>query len=92
MPPATRLGPSGAIRFFERTLWKASPTPIRIAMPDDIFLNETAYTVWQTVKEQGPIELGEVARFRYRSSSGFGRGDGSNHGGFFEVFNTSNTN
>lgn len=31
-------------------------------MPDEILLNETAYSVWETVKEQGPIELGEVAR------------------------------
>jgi phenylalanyl-tRNA synthetase alpha chain len=31
-------------------------------MPDDILLNESAYAVWQTVKERGPIELGEVVR------------------------------
>jgi len=31
-------------------------------MPDEIVLNEAAYTVWDTVKDQGPIELGEVAR------------------------------
>jgi phenylalanyl-tRNA synthetase alpha chain len=31
-------------------------------MPDEILLNEAAYAVWQTVKERGPIELGEVAR------------------------------
>ncbi|MCI0332049.1 MAG: phenylalanine--tRNA ligase subunit alpha [Planctomycetes bacterium] len=31
-------------------------------MPDEILLNEAAYTVWQTVKERGPIELGEVVR------------------------------
>jgi phenylalanyl-tRNA synthetase alpha chain len=31
-------------------------------MSDEIFLNEAAYAVWETVKEQGPIELGEVAR------------------------------
>jgi phenylalanyl-tRNA synthetase alpha chain len=29
-------------------------------MPDEILLNEAAYAVWQTVKERGPIELGEV--------------------------------
>ena len=38
------------------------PTPFHANMPDEILLNETAYVVWQTVKEQGPIELGEVAR------------------------------
>jgi len=31
-------------------------------MPDEILLNEAAYAVWQTVKERGPIELGEVAK------------------------------
>jgi phenylalanyl-tRNA synthetase alpha chain len=31
-------------------------------MADEILLNEAAYAVWQTVKEQGPIELGEVAK------------------------------
>lgn len=31
-------------------------------MADEILLNEAAYAVWQTVKERGPIELGEVAR------------------------------
>jgi phenylalanyl-tRNA synthetase alpha chain len=31
-------------------------------MPDEILLNEAAYAVWQTVKERGPIELGEVVR------------------------------
>jgi phenylalanyl-tRNA synthetase alpha chain len=30
-------------------------------MADEILLNEAAYAVWQTVKERGPIELGEVA-------------------------------
>jgi phenylalanyl-tRNA synthetase alpha chain len=30
-------------------------------MPDEIFLNEAAYAVWQTVKDRGPIELEEVA-------------------------------
>ena len=29
-------------------------------MADEILLNEAAYAVWQTVKERGPIELGEV--------------------------------
>src|SRR3954470_665886 len=32
------------------------------AMPDEILLNEAAYAVWQTVKERGPIELGEVVK------------------------------
>ena len=31
-------------------------------MPDEILLNEAAYAVWQTVKEKGPIELGEVVK------------------------------
>src|SRR4051812_34594968 len=31
-------------------------------MPDEILLNEAAYAVWQTVKDQGPIELGEVVK------------------------------
>jgi phenylalanyl-tRNA synthetase alpha chain len=31
-------------------------------MPDEILLNEAAYAIWQTVKDQGPIELGEVAK------------------------------
>ena len=31
-------------------------------MPDEILLNEAAYAVWQTVKERGPIELGEVVK------------------------------
>lgn len=31
-------------------------------MSDEILLNEAAYAVWQTVKERGPIEIGEVAR------------------------------
>ncbi len=31
-------------------------------MPDEILLNEAAYAVWQTVKEHGPIELGEVVK------------------------------
>jgi phenylalanyl-tRNA synthetase alpha chain len=31
-------------------------------MPDEILLNEAAYAVWQTVKDRGPIELGEVVR------------------------------
>ncbi len=31
-------------------------------MPDEILLNEAALAVWQTVKERGPIELGEVAK------------------------------
>ena len=31
-------------------------------MADEIQLNEAAYAVWQTVKEKGPIELGEVVK------------------------------
>jgi phenylalanyl-tRNA synthetase alpha chain len=31
-------------------------------MADEILLNEAAYAVWQTVKERGPIELGEAAK------------------------------
>lgn len=31
-------------------------------MADEILLNEAAYAVWQTVKERGQIELGEVAK------------------------------
>jgi phenylalanyl-tRNA synthetase alpha chain len=31
-------------------------------MADEILLNEAAYAVWQTVKERGPIELGDVAK------------------------------
>jgi phenylalanyl-tRNA synthetase alpha chain len=31
-------------------------------MPDEILLNEAAYDVWRTVKERGPIELGEVVK------------------------------
>jgi phenylalanyl-tRNA synthetase alpha chain len=31
-------------------------------MADEILLNEAAFAVWQTVKEKGPIELGEVAK------------------------------
>ncbi|HEX2473848.1 MAG TPA: phenylalanine--tRNA ligase subunit alpha [Lacipirellulaceae bacterium] len=33
-------------------------------MPEEILLNEAAYAVWQTVKERGPIELGEVVKLR----------------------------
>lgn len=31
-------------------------------MADEILLNEAAFAVWQTVKEKGPIELGEVVK------------------------------
>jgi phenylalanyl-tRNA synthetase alpha chain len=31
-------------------------------MSDEILLNEAAYAVWKTVKERGPIELGEVVK------------------------------
>lgn len=31
-------------------------------MSDEILLNEAAYAVWQTVRERGPIELGEVVK------------------------------
>lgn len=31
-------------------------------MSDEILLNEAVYAVWQTVKERGPIELGEVVK------------------------------
>jgi phenylalanyl-tRNA synthetase alpha chain len=31
-------------------------------MLDEILLNEAAYAVWQTVKDRGPIELGEVVQ------------------------------
>jgi phenylalanyl-tRNA synthetase alpha chain len=31
-------------------------------MPDEILLNEAAYAVWQTVKERGPMEVGEVVK------------------------------
>jgi len=31
-------------------------------MADEILLNEAAYAVWQTVRERGPIELGEVVK------------------------------
>src|SRR6476660_7957870 len=31
-------------------------------MPDEILLNEAAHAVWQTVKDHGPIELGEVVK------------------------------
>jgi phenylalanyl-tRNA synthetase alpha chain len=31
-------------------------------MPDEILLNEAAFAVWQTVKDRGPIELGEVVK------------------------------
>jgi len=31
-------------------------------MPDELLLNEAAYAVWQTVKDRGPIELGDVAK------------------------------
>ena len=31
-------------------------------MPDELLLNEAAHAVWQTVKERGPIELGQVAK------------------------------
>jgi phenylalanyl-tRNA synthetase alpha chain len=31
-------------------------------MPDEILLNETAYAVWQTVNERGPIELEQVVK------------------------------
>ena len=31
-------------------------------MPDEILLNEAAYAVWQTVKDRGPIELGDVVK------------------------------
>src|SRR4029078_7312554 len=34
----------------------------RATMPDEILLKEAAYAVWQTVKDRGPIELGEVAK------------------------------
>jgi phenylalanyl-tRNA synthetase alpha chain len=32
------------------------------AMPDELLLNEAAHAVWQTVKDRGPIELGDVAK------------------------------
>src|SRR3954470_4705293 len=31
-------------------------------MPAELLLNEAAHAVWQTVKDRGPIELGEVAK------------------------------
>jgi phenylalanyl-tRNA synthetase alpha chain len=31
-------------------------------MADEILLNEAAYAVWQTVKDHGPIEIGEIVR------------------------------
>jgi phenylalanyl-tRNA synthetase alpha chain len=31
-------------------------------MPDEILLNEPAYAVWQTVKERGPIDLGDIVK------------------------------
>ena len=31
-------------------------------MSDELLLNEAAYAVWQTVKDRGPIELGEVVK------------------------------
>jgi phenylalanyl-tRNA synthetase alpha chain len=31
-------------------------------MADEILLNEAAYAVWQTVKERGPIELGDIVK------------------------------
>jgi phenylalanyl-tRNA synthetase alpha chain len=31
-------------------------------MPDELQLSEAAYAVWQTVKDRGPIELGEVVK------------------------------
>jgi phenylalanyl-tRNA synthetase alpha chain len=31
-------------------------------MSDELLLNEAAYAVWQTVKDHGPIEIGEVVK------------------------------
>ena len=56
-PLATRLGPFGAIRA---PLARVSAHDS--IMADEILLNEAAYAVWQTVKERGPIELGEVVK------------------------------
>jgi phenylalanyl-tRNA synthetase alpha chain len=39
---------------------RVAPEAIYLAMPEEILLNEAAYAVWQTVKERGPIELGDV--------------------------------
>jgi phenylalanyl-tRNA synthetase alpha chain len=56
-------------------------------MLDEILLNEAAYTVWQTVKEQGPIELGEVARIAgIDQAQVSAAATEALHGGHFEVF------
>src|SRR5215475_10677865 len=31
-------------------------------MSDELLLNEAAYAVWKTVKDRGPIEVGEVVK------------------------------
>ena len=58
-PLATRPGPSGAIPATPR-IYRHQRT--NLIMADEILLNEAAYAVWQTVKEKGPIELGEVVK------------------------------
>jgi phenylalanyl-tRNA synthetase alpha chain len=56
-------------------------------MSDEILLNETAYAVWQTVNEQGPIELGEVARIAgIDQAQVSAAATDAIQGGFFEVF------
>ena len=57
-PPATRLGPFGAVD--DAPVVFIIPLADCKAMADEILLNEAAFAVWQTVKERGPIELGEV--------------------------------
>jgi phenylalanyl-tRNA synthetase alpha chain len=59
----------------------------RTTMPDEILLNEAAYAVWQTVKEQGPIELGEVARIaNIDQAQVAAAASEAAQGGYFEVF------
>ena len=61
-PGYTTSAPSGPSNCLATPCGGVSDADSATAMPDEILLNEAAYAVWQTVKERGPIELGEVAR------------------------------
>ena len=85
-PPATRLGPFGAIRLIHGLCGRRLRRRFPYAMADEILLNEAAYAVWQTVKERGPIELGEVVKHhRHRSGASLRSRNGGGPQGFFEI-------
>jgi phenylalanyl-tRNA synthetase alpha chain len=55
-------------------------------MADDILLNEAAYAVWQTVKERGPIELGEVVKITgIDQAQVSAAATEASHDGYFEI-------